>query len=79
MADDKKEAIKVKAGLLEGNVLDVAGVKTLADLPSKEVLIAKIMGSLKSPATGIVGVVNATMRSLVCVLEAIRKQKAGEE
>lgn len=79
MADDKKEAIKVKAGLLEGNVLDVAGVKTLADLPPKEVLIAKIMGSLKSPATGIVGVVNATMRSLVCVLEAIRKQKAGEE
>ena len=78
MADDKKEAIKVKAGLLDGEVLDVAGVKTLADLPPREVLIAKIMGSLKSPATGIVGVVNATMRSLVCVLEAIRKQKAGE-
>lgn len=79
MAEDKKEAIKVKAGILEGSVLDVAGVKTLADLPPREVLIAKIMGSLQSPATGIVGVVNATMRQLVCVLEAIRKQKAGEE
>lgn len=79
MADDKKKAIQVKAGILEGNVLDAAGVKTLADLPPKEVLIAKIMGSLSAPATGLVGVVTATMRSLVCVLEAIRKKQAGEE
>lgn len=76
--DGKKESVKVKAGILEGKVLDTAGVKALADMPSKDVLIAKIMGSLNAPVTGIAGVMNATMRSLVYALEAVRKQKEAE-
>ena len=53
--------------------------QTLADLPPKEVLIAKMMGSLNAPITNFVGVLSATLRSLVYAIEAVRKQKGGEE
>ena len=75
----KNEHLKIKGGLIDGKALDVAGVKALADLPSREVLIAKIMGSLNAPVTNFVGVLSATLRSLVYAIEAIRKQKGGEE
>lgn len=78
IAKAKNDTIRVKAGLLDGTVLDEKGVKALADLPSKEVLIARIMGSLNAPVTNFVGVLSATLRSLVYAIEAVRKQKAGE-
>lgn len=74
----KSEHIKIKGGLVDGKPIDVAGVKALASLPSKEVLIARIMGSLNAPVTNFVGVLSATLRSLVYAIDAVRKQKAGE-
>lgn len=75
----KSEHLKIKGGLIGTTVMDVAGVKALASLPSKEALIAKMMGSLNAPITNFVGVLSATLRSLVYAIEAVRKQKAGEE
>ena len=69
----------IKAGLVEGNYMDPAGVQALAKLPSREVLIAKMMGSLNAPATNLVGVLSATLRSLVYAVDAVRKQKAETE
>ena len=69
---------EVKCGYVDGQVIDVAGVKALAELPPKEVLIAKMMGSLNAPITNFVGVLSATLRSLVYAIDAVRKQKAGE-
>lgn len=76
---DKKQTLRVKAGLIGTTVIDAAGVKALAQLPPKEVLVAKLMGTLNAPATNFVGVLSAVLRSLVYAIEAIRKQKAGEE
>jgi large subunit ribosomal protein L10 len=53
-------------------------VDALAKLPSKDVLVARLMGSLNAPITNLVGVLSATLRSLVYAIEAVRKQKAGE-
>ena len=47
--DSKIESFKLLAGYVDGEVLDVDGVKALADIPSREVMIAKIMGSIQSP------------------------------
>ena len=69
---------EIKCGLVDGQVIDANGVDALAQLPPKEVLIAKMMGSLNSPITGFVGVLSATLRSLVYAVDAVRKQKAGE-
>ncbi len=47
--DEKIESFKILAGFCDGKVLDAASVKELADIPSKEVLIAKFLGSIQSP------------------------------
>ena len=46
---EKVESFQILAGYLDGAVVDAAAVNTLADIPSKEVLIAKLLGSIKSP------------------------------
>ena len=49
---EKVESFSILAGYLEGKVIDVKTVEALADIPSKEVLIAKFLGSIKSPLYG---------------------------
>ena len=71
----KTKKTEVKAGLLGTEVLDAKGVQALADLPPKEVLVARIMGSLNAPITNFVGVLSATLRSLVYAIDAVRKSK----
>ena len=64
----KNKKISIKCGVVDGAFIDEAGVQSLANTPSREVLIAKIMGSMMSSGS-----------KFVYALEAIRKQKAGEE
>ena len=45
----KIESFQILAGYCDGEVLDAQGINSLADIPSKEVLIAKFLGSIKSP------------------------------
>ncbi|WP_196592747.1 50S ribosomal protein L10 [Pectinatus sottacetonis] len=71
----KTDVLTVKAGVVDGKVIDEAGVKELASLPSREVLIAKMLGSMQAPISGMVNVLQGTIRNAVYVLEAIRKQK----
>ncbi len=49
---EKVESFSILAGYLDGKVIDVKTVEALADIPSKEVLIAKFLGSIKSPLYG---------------------------
>jgi large subunit ribosomal protein L10 len=49
---DKIESFQILAGYLDGAVVDKATVEKLADIPSKEVLIAKFLGSIRSPLYG---------------------------
>jgi large subunit ribosomal protein L10 len=70
--------MEIKVGVLDGKVIDVKGVKSLADLPSREVLLAKVLGGMQAPLYGFAGVLQGTLRSFVYALEAVRKQRAGE-
>ena len=56
---DKIEKFEIRAGFVDGGVLDQAGVEALAATPSKEVLIAKMMGSLMSSLYGFAYVLQA--------------------
>lgn len=67
----------LRAGALGGKVMTPADIKALADLPSREVLLAKMLGSLNAPASNFVGVLAAIPRSLVQVLAAIQDKKAA--
>ncbi|NLJ77259.1 MAG: 50S ribosomal protein L10 [Peptococcaceae bacterium] len=70
--------MEIKAGVLEGKVIDVEGVKALAGLPSREELLAKVLGGMQAPLYNFAGVLQGTIRSVVYTLEAIRKMRAEE-
>lgn len=73
----KSDKMSIKAGIVEGKVVDTNAVIALSKLPPREVLIARMMGSLNAPVTNFVGVLSATLRSLVYAVDAVRKQKEG--
>ena len=73
-AKENKE-LKVKIGVLDGKVISADEIKALAALPPKEVLIAKMLGSMNAPITGFVNVLQGTIRNVVYALDAVRKQK----
>ena len=62
---------------LEGKVVDVAAVKALASLPSREVLLAKVLGSMNAPITGFVTALSGNIRNLLYVLNAIGEKKSA--
>ena len=63
----KSKKMSIKCGVCDGAYIDEAGVQALANTPSREVLIAKIMGSMMS-----------SVSKFVYAVEAIRKKQAGE-
>ena len=70
------EALKIKESLLGNKLLQPAEVTLLAELPSKEVLLAQLLGVLNGPARSFVSVLAAVPRSMVTVLAAIEKKKS---
>jgi large subunit ribosomal protein L10 len=58
---DKIETFNLKCGFVDGEVLDEAGVKALADIPNKETLVCKIMGCMRSPLYSLAYVLQAVI------------------
>jgi large subunit ribosomal protein L10 len=69
--DDNSIEMTIVGGALEGDMLTPDRIKALAKLPTKEVLLAKLMGSMNSPITGLVMVMNGPVRALAIVLQRI--------
>lgn len=69
-----KSILAIRGGFFEDSVLDTQGVEKLAKLPSKEVLIAQVLGGIQAPLYGIVNVLAGTMRGVMNVLNARIKQ-----
>lgn len=80
LADFAKEhkKLEIKGGVLEGKVIDLAAVKDLANLPSREALLGQVAGMLQAPLRGLVTVLSGPLRNLTYAVEAVRKQQAGE-
>jgi large subunit ribosomal protein L10 len=70
-------AIQVRGGLVNGQTVGADQVKEIADLPTREELIAKLLFLLQSPITRLARVLAAVPREFVVVLEQIRQQKEG--
>ena len=64
--------LDVKGGLVEGRVFSPDQVKQLADLPSRESLIAQLMGTLQSPVSQLVGIMQTPLQQLLGVLNAYK-------
>ena len=74
---DKNNKLSLKACYIENEYFEGSKLNELANLPSKNELIASILGSLEAPASGIVGAINAVFRDLVSVVDEISKKKAA--
>ncbi len=76
---DQVESFALKGGLLEGGrVLGEAEVVALSKLPSREQLIAQVVGGISSPLTSFVTVLNNTVQGLVVALGQIAEQKNAQ-
>jgi large subunit ribosomal protein L10 len=67
-----------KSGVVDGKLVDLVQLTTIANLPSKEELISKLMWVLNSGAQGIVTVINAVPRDLAVVIKQIGEAKPAE-
>jgi large subunit ribosomal protein L10 len=76
------QALIVKVGYVDGQVLEPAGVKALADLPSREALRSQLVGALQGPLAQLVGLLTAPQRELAYILDqrgsASRDNASGE-
>ncbi|HEX7357489.1 MAG TPA: 50S ribosomal protein L10 [Ignavibacteriaceae bacterium] len=74
---DASQKLNLKACYIETEYYDGSKLAELAELPTKNELIAGILGSLNSPASGIVGSIAAVMRDLASVIDEVSKKKAA--
>jgi large subunit ribosomal protein L10 len=65
----------LKGGVIDNKVFDADGAKALADLPSREVLLARLAGTMQAPITGLAIVLQGPIRKMGYALEALRKSK----
>jgi len=73
---EKKKAV-VRGGKLQRSLLTASDVETLAALPSREQLIAQVVGAIASPLAGLANVLNGPIRGLVIALNQVQEQKAS--
>ncbi|MDR1615784.1 MAG: 50S ribosomal protein L10 [Syntrophomonadaceae bacterium] len=71
----KIKKLEVKAGILDRKLISADKIKVLSELPSREVLIATVLGTMQAPITSLVYVLNANLTGLARALEQIRLQK----
>lgn len=74
-AKNNDKQLVIKGGILENRVIGHNEVKALADLPSREVLLAQVLGAMQSPLVGMANVLQGPIRKMGYALEAIRKSK----
>ena len=73
------KVVTITGGVLGDRAIDADGVKSLATLPSREVLLAKLAGGMQSPVATLAGLLAANVRNLGSVLAQVRDQKAAAE
>ena len=70
------ETFKILGGILEGKILTEKDVVALAKLPSREILLAQVLGAMQSPIRGLAQVLQGNIRNLVVVLNKIQSSKS---
>jgi large subunit ribosomal protein L10 len=70
-------ALVLRGALLQGSIVDADGVRRLALLPPREVLIGQVVGTMAAPLTGLVTVLQGTISGLVRALNQVAEQRAA--
>jgi len=75
----ENEALKIISGLFESKVLTKDQVESLASIPSREVLLAQLVGTLQAPVAGFASTLNMLLVKLVYVLGEVARQKGEKQ
>jgi len=73
----ENENFKIQKGFVSGEVVTLDKIKILASLPTREVLLGKVVGGIQAPISKFVNVLSGTVRRVVTVLDAIAKKKGN--
>ena len=76
-AKENEQRPAVKGGMLDGKPIDVAQVKKLASLPSREQMLAELGAGMQSPLAAFAGVLNGLLVTMAAAMEARKKQLEG--
>ena len=76
---DEYERPSIKAGVIEGRLLNAEQVWRIAKLPAREVLLSQFMGGLQSPLRSLIWAMKGVGQGLVRALAAVQEQKAAQE
>jgi len=69
------EKFKIKGGIIEGKVCKVEDIKAIAELPSRETLLAMFIGTMQSPLSKLAAVLNATIVQFIYAMEALKRKR----
>lgn len=75
----KTKNLEVKVGQISGKIVDLAGVKMLASLPSREILLAQTLSTMQAVPASFVRVLNGVLVKFMNVLKAVEDQKSAGE
>lgn len=70
--------LKIKCGQISGKFIDESGIKLLATLPSREVLLAQVLSAMQAVPAGFVRILSGTVSQLLNVLQAVKQQKTEQ-
>jgi ribosomal protein L10 len=74
---DKNERLLIKMGVVEGRVMDLKNIKFIAQLPEKEVLMAKVITQMQAPLAGLSSVLHGVLYQIVGTIEAIKDKMSS--
>ena len=70
------QKLKIRGGLVDGRLITIKDVETLAKLPSRDVLLAQTLAAMQSPMSGFAGALNALMRGFATAVDAYAKKRS---
>lgn len=69
------DKLKIKGGMVEGGVCSAAQIKTISELPSKEVQLAMLVGAMQSPISKLARLLNASVAQIIYAMEALKTKR----
>lgn len=76
--NDKNKGLVIRGGVISKQVLDLAGVKALSNLPTREQMLGMTIGTIAAPLTSAAGCLNGVLSGIVGVLAALEEKKSKE-
>ncbi|MCD4814701.1 50S ribosomal protein L10 [bacterium] len=74
----KNELLVIKVGYVDGKLVDLEGIKAIAALPSREILLGMVLATMQAPVKDLLSVLQGNTRKLIYALNAIKEQKEKE-